>query len=163
MNGISETMTWRLEQARPGDAGDLAVLHGACFERGWSLDDMAAYVADPVCLVVSAHRDAQIIGVTICRRAADEAEILTLAVLPRSRQQGVGRAMLGEAARRLAARGVRRVFLEVAGSNAAGRALYQGAGAKEVGRRAEYYRSDGDDALVMSIAVAADGALVDAP
>jgi ribosomal-protein-alanine N-acetyltransferase len=45
------------------------------------------------------------------------------------------------------------LFLEVAEPNMAARALYAGAGAKDVGRRRRYY-ADGADALVLRIDLA---------
>ena len=57
-------------------------------------------------------------------------------------------ALLHEAA----ARGATEVFLEVAESNAAARALYAKAGAQEVGRRRRYY-ADGADALILRMAL----------
>jgi ribosomal-protein-alanine N-acetyltransferase len=47
-------------------------------------------------------------------------------------------------------RGAVEIFLEVAEPNAAARALYACAGAREVGRRPRYY-ADGADALVLRI------------
>ena len=87
----------------------------------------------------------------ILRTAADEAEILTIAVLPAARRQGraarLVRACLGEAS----AAGAARLHLEVAGSNAAARALYLSAGFVETGRRPGYYRgaSGREDAVLM--------------
>jgi ribosomal-protein-alanine N-acetyltransferase len=51
-----------------------------------------------------------------------------------------------------AARGAQEIFLEVAESNAAARALYAKARAQEVGRRRRYY-ADGADALVLRLVV----------
>lgn len=84
----------------------------------------------------------------LARRAADQAEILALAVVPSARRAGRARALLAAAEARAKENGVRELFLEVAASNAAARALYAAAGYREAGRRRRYYR-DGDDALVL--------------
>ncbi|MEM1342501.1 MAG: GNAT family N-acetyltransferase, partial [Pseudomonadota bacterium] len=81
-----------------------------------------------------------------------EAEILTLAVQPEARRQGLGRLLVQELIAQ--ATGAERVFLEVAESNQAARALYAACGFEEIGRRPGYYAySDGgaEDALVMQL------------
>ena len=88
-------------------------------------------------------------GMLLARLAADEAEVLTVAVVPERRQQGLGAALLTRAAEEARLRGAVRMFLEVSTRNPAARGLYQRMGYQQVGRRAGYY-ADGSDALVMS-------------
>lgn len=95
-------------------------------------------------------------GFILMRTAADEAEILTLAVRPGARRTGLGARLVGEGALAAAARGAARVFLEVAGDNTAARALYARAGFVEAGRRPGYYRpavpgGPRRDALVLAL------------
>ncbi|MFN7307578.1 MAG: ribosomal protein S18-alanine N-acetyltransferase [Alphaproteobacteria bacterium] len=90
------------------------------------------------------------VGFALGRAQAPEAEILTLAVIPDSRAKGAGWALLNGLIAEAVARNAGELFLEVAESNAAARALYVKAGAQEVGRRRRYY-ADGGDALVLRI------------
>jgi len=87
-------------------------------------------------------------GMVLARVAADEAEILALAVVPAARRQGLGAALLAAAEARAAGHGAGTMYLEVAERNAAARALYAHAGYAFAGRRRGYYR-DGGDALVL--------------
>lgn len=92
-------------------------------------------------------------GFAILRVTGDEAEILSLDVLPRARRQGVGSDILREALDTARARGAREVFLEVDKENAPALALYFKAGFVTVGERRDYYRKpDGkrSDALLMA-------------
>ena len=82
-------------------------------------------------------------GCILARRAAGEAEVLTLAVMPAVRRLGTGRALL----ERVTAAG-EPLFLEVAAGNAPALALYAAAGFSEIGRRRDYY-GPGRDALVL--------------
>ena len=89
-------------------------------------------------------------GMIMARIAADEAEILTLAVMPEQRRLGLARGLLAEAAVVAENCGAVALFLEVALRNAAARGLYEAAGFVVVGQRRRYY-ADGDDALVMRL------------
>lgn len=80
------------------------------------------------------------LGFALGRRAVDEAEILTLGVVPTARRRGVARALVAALMVQAAAGGARRLYLEVAEDNRAALALYAQAGLREVGRRPGYYR-----------------------
>ena len=87
-------------------------------------------------------------GMILMRIAADEAEVLTLAVTPEARRGGIAASLLAEATTIAAAMGAKSIFLEVSVTNIAASALYSRAGFTEAGRRPHYY-SDNTDALVM--------------
>ncbi len=79
-------------------------------------------------------------GFVLSRLAADEAEILTIAVEPDSQGRGVGRALLAESLRQAANARAAAVFLEVDEDNAAALALYRRLSFEKVGERPGYYR-----------------------
>jgi [ribosomal protein S18]-alanine N-acetyltransferase len=135
-----------LEPATPFHAAALAAIHAAAFSPGeqWGEDAMALQLGLPGAFGWIAPRG----GLALARVAADEAEVLTLAVLPAVRRQGVGRALLARVMTEAGRRGARSLFLEVAETNRAARQLYTQSGFAEVGRRPRYYR-DGADALVL--------------
>ncbi len=87
-------------------------------------------------------------GFILCRIAADEAEVLTLLVLPPFRRRGVAAALLRAALDTAHAAGATAMYLEVAADNAAGLALYAALGFRQVGRRPHYYGGK-TDALVL--------------
>lgn len=130
----------------------LAEMHGQCFPEGWSADNFAS-------ILVNRGADGFILsdsdgpaGFCVVQQAVDEAEILTIGVLPDRRQKGVGAVLLGAVTDRLRTGGCRALFLEVADDNLAAIALYEGAGFLAAGRRKGYYRRpDGgrQDALVL--------------
>ncbi len=92
-----------------------------------------------------------IAGYIVALDAADEGEILNLAVAPAGRRNGLGRALVQHILEALTARGVRQVYLEVRESNAPARALYAAHGFKEVARRTQYYRRPVEDAIVLRL------------
>ena len=70
----------------------------------------------------------KIIGFAVSRMAADEAEILSIAVAAGHRGRGLSRDLLLTHLGHLAGRGVRTVFLEVEENNQPARRLYERAG-----------------------------------
>lgn len=128
----------------------LAAIHAAAFPRreAWGPDAISLQLAMPGVYGLLDPRG----GMLLARVTADEAEILTIAVEPSQRRQGLGAALLAAALAEAHNRGARAMLLEVSVTNAAARALYFGAGFAEVGRRAKYY-ADGSDALILRRAV----------
>jgi [ribosomal protein S18]-alanine N-acetyltransferase len=93
----------------------------------------------------------KVIAFLIARQAADEAEILNLAVARHFRSRGEGGTLLRAAVEQFRSRGVKRVFLEVRESNAAGIVFYRKHGFSEAGRRSGYYRDREEAAVVMEL------------
>jgi len=144
-------------QIRPADVRDLPAVHAieaTAFRDPWSPDQLAACLADDTLFLV-AYRARAILGYVILHVAADEAEVLNLAVDPAARGRGVGRALIRAGVSAAGARGARAVYLEVRESNAVARHLYAGEGFAVVGRRAGYYRTPAEDAVVLRAAILA--------
>ncbi len=135
-----------IRRATPAHSAALAAIHGAAFppREAWGEDAISLQLALPGTFGLIDERG----GMLLSRIAADEAEVLTLAVAPEVRRQGVATALLRAAKAHAAAHGAKSVFLEVATGNAGALALYRRAGFVEVGRRRRYY-ADSSDALVL--------------
>lgn len=128
----------------------LAQTHAACFTypRPWSAVEFGDLLASPGAILVTQDN-----GFALARAALDEAEILTIAVLPDSRKRGIGRALLADLEAQLSARKIRYLHLEVSAANTAALALYYASGFTESGRRSGYYGTPGVepvDALILS-------------
>jgi ribosomal-protein-alanine N-acetyltransferase len=96
--------------------------------------------------------DTEIRGFILTRATSYDAEILTLAIEPIFRRQGLARMLTDAAAQLAATLGAESLFLEVAEDNPAAIALYANLGFVQVGRRRGYYARAGAtpvDALVM--------------
>ena len=100
-----------------------------------------------------AEHDGEVVGIIVTRIAADEAEILNLAVLPTLRRRGLARGLLLTALAAARALKARRAFLEVRESNLGARAFYTRMGFIEFGRRRAYYREPAEDALILTLAL----------
>ena len=78
-------------------------------------------------------------GFVLSRGAADEEELLLIAVAPAHRGRGIGAALLERFFAEAKARGAERLFLEMRDGNPA-ETLYRRHGFVRVGRRRAYYR-----------------------
>ncbi len=144
-----------IDAAAPADAPSLAEIHAASFARGWSEAELEALVADPAVDALVARRASPFgtrrpVGFALCRRAGEEAEVLTVAVSPHWRGRGVATELTEALLRRLYADRVAAVFLEVDAGNVPALALYRRLRFRQVGERRGYYAgSGGGHALVM--------------
>ena len=77
------------------------------------------------------------------------ADVMTVAVAPGRRGQGLGDRLVDELLRRAADDGAGSVMLEVRADNGPARRLYERHGFAEVAVRRRYYQPDGVDAVVM--------------
>jgi ribosomal-protein-alanine N-acetyltransferase len=136
-----------IEPASLRDAARLAQLHGASFHRGWGEGEFEGMLTERNTLVHRLKAGRKIIGFAVSRMAADEAEILSIAVDAGYRGRGLSRNLLLTHLGHLAGRGVRTVFLEVEENNQPARRLYDRAGFDVAGRRERYYREANGEQL----------------
>lgn len=140
MNGNAIT------RAGPLHATALSAIHARAFpeDECWDERIIAGQLSQPGVFGLVDARG----GMILARLAADEAEVLTVAVVPERRQQGLGGRLMEAAANEARQRGAKVLFLEVSTRNPAARGLYQSLGFIQVGRRRGYY-ADGTDALTL--------------
>jgi ribosomal-protein-alanine N-acetyltransferase len=143
-------MSWAVRAAELAQAEALAAIHETAFppDERWGPDAIALQLALPGVFGLMEPRG----GMILARTAADEAEVLTLAVRPELRGQGLGRALLDAAIAEARSSGAACMVLEVAVGNKPARRLYERAGFTQVGRRRRYYAS-GEDALVLRVSL----------
>lgn len=140
------------------DLDRAAALHAESFaplgERVWTRQDLAELVALPGVAGLLLQVDGRDAGLAVCQVAADEAELLTLAVRPAYRRQGGARRLLAAVIDHVRKGGARALFLEVGVDNPGARSLYDSQGFRAVGeRRAYYQRGQGPpaDGIVMRL------------
>jgi len=126
-------------------AEPMAAIHQACFgPAAWSAAGIATMFQAPQVFGYVSEAG----GLIMARAVADEAEILTLGVIPSARRQGLARTLLDRTIAQSRARGAISMFLEVAAENTAAIVLYHRAAFEDCGRRRDYYGT-GSDALVL--------------
>jgi ribosomal-protein-alanine N-acetyltransferase len=136
-----------IEPATVRDAARLAELHGASFHRGWGESEFENMLTERNTLVHRLRIGRKTIGFAVSRLAADESEILSIALDAKYRGRGLSHNLLLTHLGHLVGLGARSSFLEVEENNQPARRLYERAGYAVVGRRERYYQQAGGEQL----------------
>lgn len=139
----------QLTQASKADAEVLSAIHKECFPNYWNIEAFNDFFAVGGTHALLAGDDA---GMMVYRVQFDQADIITLAVKPAFRRQGLARSMAEKALAHMQQLGAKVIFLDVEDGNVAAIKLYESMGFEHERRRKLYYRQkDGTytDALVM--------------
>ncbi len=139
-----------LTEAGARDCAAIVALHATSFRRGWSEIEVEGLLGERNMVTHRAKLRDALCGFIMSRLAADEAEILSVAVARAWQGRGLAGRLLDLHLRRLAGLGCRAVFLEVDEHNRAAIRLYNRAGFREVSRRANYYpAAEGNSAAAL--------------
>lgn len=141
-------MTDPIRRAGIADPDLMAAIHAESFppHDTWDADFFRVQLGLPGTFGLL-HRAG---GLVLTRVAADEAEILTVGVIPAARRAGIGSALLHHALVLAAEQGAKAMFLEVSVANNPARKAYDALGFRLIGQRRNYY-PDGSDALVLRL------------
>jgi ribosomal-protein-alanine N-acetyltransferase len=141
---------WKIRPFRPHDAQSiLGILRDSTEAAQWPAESYAKLASFPSGIVLVSEVNAQVIGFVAARSAADEGELLNIAVRPGFRRQGIASALLLAVLETLRRSAVTHLFLELRASNLPARALYEHHGFVPSGFRKAYYRDPLEDALCM--------------
>jgi [ribosomal protein S18]-alanine N-acetyltransferase len=142
-----------IRPATMADARAISEIHAGSFDRPWGLMEFERLLAEEnilahVAIAESTRSEAQ--GFVLSRLVADEAEILSIAVTPVRRGEGLSGQLLTAHRDMLALSRIKTLFLEVEEGNKPALALYARQGFGEVSRRDAYYRkADGSAATAL--------------
>ncbi|MGE3769341.1 MAG: GNAT family N-acetyltransferase [Bdellovibrionales bacterium] len=147
-------MSRSLHNITTNSASLCAALHQAAFPPGEVWDEAAIgdLLALPTTRGLLLLENNVPLGFVLWQHGPDWGEVLTLAVLPAARQQGIALELMQAYEAALQSDGMLRSVLDVGADNAAATALYNKTGYRVLTTRAAYYtRSDGRkvDALVL--------------
>ncbi len=140
-----------LRDYQPANFARLCEIDRQCFPRGvaYSAREMAGFLRAPgTHAIVAENSRGEAVAFVLAMENRKRGYIITLDVLPRYRGRGLGRRLMLEGEKRLAAAGARQIQLETAVTNRAAQMLYQSLGYTFVRRRRRYY-ANGEDAWLM--------------
>jgi len=119
------------------------------FTLPWSEDSFAAELAFSRSLALGISSGNDLTCHFFGHVVLDELHILNLATAKRWRRRGLAKALLSYALGTAAAGGARFAFLEVRKSNMIAQEMYKQFGFSDVGIRENYYRDNGEDAVLL--------------
>lgn len=134
------------------EAGILTDIHEKCFPRYWNRQAFTDFFAVKDTFAFLVEEGNIPIAMTVYRVALDQADVMTIGVLPQWRRKGIAKMLVEKIIADCSELGVKKLFLEVEDGNEAGLNLYEQSGFKHISRRKLYYKQlDGSltDALVM--------------
>lgn len=132
------------------DASSIAEIEAECFSDAWSENAVKIQIERKQITVYK--ENGNLLGYCIFMTAADEGEILRIAVKPDARKCGIGRKLLDGAVKIMASRGASEIFLEVRASNKDAISLYEKFGFIKTGIRKNYYENK-EDAILYNFKV----------
>jgi ribosomal-protein-alanine acetyltransferase len=132
---------------------ELLAIDAACFVNPWTEASWCAELDSSRSIILLASVPA--VALACATIVLDACELRRIAVIPSARGHGIGRDLLLAVITHARAASCDRVELEVASQNSAALRLYRAAGFAVVGRRPRYYRDPPDDAVLMTLGLAA--------
>jgi [ribosomal protein S18]-alanine N-acetyltransferase len=146
----SAATAWRIRPFHAVDMPAIAeVMRDSTEAAAWPPESYAKLAESLGGLLLVCEASSQPVGFLAGRQAADEAEILNIAVHRDFRRKGVASALLLAALDQFHRCAITRVFLEVRESNFPARELYERHGFAPSGRRKAYYLHPTEDAVCM--------------
>ncbi|WP_019220673.1 ribosomal protein S18-alanine N-acetyltransferase [Bartonella senegalensis] len=136
------------------DSAHLHQIHQHCFVPAWEKQTFDHFLTDQSIFGYKTSligKPDEILGFCLCRLILDEAEIITIAVHPDFRRQGIGTLLIDSTLRHLHNERALKLFLEVEETNLSALNLYQGFEFQKIAKRFAYYPSKNSrtDAIVM--------------
>ena len=144
-------MEYQIIPMTPAHLPQAAALERACFSHPWTEKALAEDLDNELLTLLAAvGEDGTLLGYGEVRTVLDEGTLERIAVAPQFRRHGAAEALL----RRFLDDGRGKLAfltLEVRAGNAPAIGLYEKLGFEVVGRRRNYYREEGEDALLMTV------------
>lgn len=143
-------MDYTIVPMQPAHIVQVAALEQTCFSDPWPESILARELTNPLSLWLCALDGESVVGYIGSQTVLGEADMMNVAVAPRARRQGLGRALVEALCTALKCRMQAEVLtLEVRDSNAPALALYASLGFAQIGLRKNYYQHPKEDARIL--------------
>ena len=129
---------------------EIAILEKECFSSPWSEDGLNAELDNKFARFYVAFLEGEIAGYIGSHNVLGEVYITNVAVFPRFRRKGVGRALVELLVGEMRTENADFVTLEVRESNQNAILLYEKCGFEKVGKRKDFYEKPREDAVLMT-------------
>lgn len=145
-------MNYVIRKMTLDDLEQVVAIDQASFSLPWPARSFRFELTDnPASRCWVVELDGRVIAMLVAWFIVDELHIATIATHPEFRGQGIGKSLLLHVIQVAKEEGAIRSFLEVRQSNLIAQNMYRSFGFVEDGRRKEYYKDNGEDAILMSL------------
>lgn len=143
-----------IRQIKQTDLAQVCAIEAEIFTDAWTRQSFEETMQNPesYLLVASGDNDT-VLGYCCLYVAADEGEIVNVAVCQQARKQGIGYALVNALMNEGKAHGVTFFYLEVRQSNLPAQKLYEKLGFTVAGQRKNFYQKPQEHALIMTCEV----------
>lgn len=140
--------------AKKGDSSEIFSVISKSLKDGFTESSIVEAIDSDNSLVYVSEDKSGIDGFVISYFAADEAELLQIAVAPWARKRGVATGLIQELKKGLLEREIKTLFLEVRDSNTPARKCYEKFEMVPCGKRPGFYKNPVEDAIIYRMDIA---------
>lgn len=142
-----------VRDAKINDETALTRIANESLGEGFSEKDFMSGFNNPQMILLLLEERKEPFGYLASTFAADEAELIQIAVDKETRRCGIGKRLLLELINRLKEKEVCSLFLEVRESNAPAISFYESFNFENVGKRPGFYNNPKEDAIIMRLEI----------
>ena len=134
------------------DAFAVSEIEKLCFSHPWSEATLISEMKNRFSDFFGAFSGEELAGYIGGRTIAGETEIFNVAVAPKFRRNGIGKALIEKFIETVREKETQQIFLEVRASNLPAISLYEKSGFAFFGIRKDYYDDPKENAILMHLA-----------
>ena len=141
---------WVVKPIAKEDIGEIAELERRIFSDAWSVSGLEESYKREEALILGAYKEGKIYGYLVAYLAADECELMRLAVKEEKRKENAGTHLLLALESMCEDAGIKKIFLEVRESNKTAISFYESGNFIQDGVRPNFYDNPVEDGVLMS-------------
>ena len=141
----------RIRKLTYGDLPSVISIERRSFPTPWSLAMFVLELSKPSGICLAAEDEKGLVGYLVCARYDEVWHLMNVAVVTEHRRRGIASELIDRLFEEAGSDA--RFTLEVRVSNLPAIAMYEGIGFRSAGRRRSYYHDNGEDALIMWLAL----------
>ena len=135
--------------ANISDIPEIAAIEKECIPNGWSEKGFSDWLQNKNTVIFKAVQSGEIIGFANGSWVLDEAELLNIAVMEKSRRNGIAQMLFDTLENYLREQDAEKIFLEVREKNQSAINFYEKNGFEKNGLRKNYYSNPQDNGVLM--------------
>lgn len=131
------------------DIAEIAAIEKECIPNGWSEKSFSDWLQNKNTVIFKAVQNGIIIGFANGSWVLDEAELLNIAVVEKSRRNGIAQMLFDALENYFKEQNAEKIFLEVREKNQSAINFYEKNGFEKNGLRKNYYSNPTDNGVLM--------------